>query len=576
MLERAVAPGRLLLRIPRHLMIAEQRLHSELAPLIAACPDLAEDDSLLMAAYLLVAAQQSGVHPAPTEQQHQAATHESWAVYLKSLPVLDELLGLPYLWADAQIDSVGLPSWAADVKQSKEQVFGADFDTLKLAFKDAHKHAELFSCPFPVGPRLLGGAALGELRPPAPPEYAWARACVSSRSFLDGGFMDEDFMFAEAAHMLPTAMIPAADMLNHSCDGVTCTAQWRQGSAQAAHSTATAANGAQLDKRAEAKSLVDYVLRSPCDMPAGTEVLISYGEKGGEDMLESHGFVPRAPPTAPCGELNPYQSLYVPLLPAAKCEELADCPGLAPAAKRQSTLEYFTSLESPVEITGTMPSIMSALGLFRLALCPPSALQGGAHPDAILQEVSSAQHEAAVLLFLVEQIMQHCGAPYGEWSTTIQDTATAQGVSLPATSEHGHGASAGNDDKGGVHSPPPASVASDVLQHLPSAGDAAGVLVAELKRQRQAIAEHVLGFLLTLRTACCHLAAGASTGDALVNLKLWLLAAQQGVAEGGVGGGVAALALPMWHPGDVSALGEEYLGKLLAVPGQHGVADAVQ
>ena len=571
-LDAAAAEGQLLLRIPRHLMIAEQRLHAELAPLVTACPALAEDDSLLMAAYLLAAAQHCGVHENERMQEPPAET--TWGVYLRSLPSLDELLGLPYLWQDAEIDSAGLALWASDVKESRAQVFGADFVALKKAFNGAHAHAAQHACPFSAGPRL-SGAAVSALREPTLHEYAWARACVSSRSFLDGGSMDEDFMFAEAAHMLPTAMIPAADMLNHCCDGVTCTAEWL-----APQVAASSQGMAGQDSAASANATaVDYVLRSPCDLPAGTEVAISYGEKGGEDMLESHGFVPRAATSARCGTLNPYQSVYVSLAPATREVRLqASGEGygeLADSAKRASTLQYFTQLEAPVEITGTCSSVLDAIGMFRMALCPPSALEGGAHPDSALHQVASARHEAAVLGYIAAQIAQCCGVGEHEWSVSaarvLQDCGLPNAVRDTGGCEGGSGGAAA--DKGGdaaaagstaaVDIPAAADeIAAQLLKELPSATAVARDLVSELRAQRRAIAEHILGFVLALQQACSLLAGGADVDAALKELKGWLRA-----ASGGEGGGAFSnLALPMWHTGHVQALGEGYLTRLLAAP----------
>ncbi len=582
LLTEDVAEGQLLLRIPRHLMIAEQRLQQELAPFIAAAPDLAEDDSLLMSTYLLVAAQQCGFHPfeGGADPPQAAGSEHSWGVYLQSLPPLDELLGLPYLWNDDDLTAVGLPAWTAEVVGTREQLLGRDMQLLQTAIRGAHTHSSTYRCPFEQGPRL-DPCMFAQLRVPSLREYLWARACVSSRSFLDGGFMDEDFLFAEAAHMLPTAMIPAADMLNHCCDGATCTALWLPAAPETCSNEAEPGAEDAVDTSTRAapsdETLVDYVLRSPCDMPAGTEVVISYGEKGGEDMLESHGFVPLSAQSARCGTLNPYQAVYLSLAPALSVDSLGDGEhgdgiALADGAKRKSTLEYFTPMDAPVEVAGTFSSITSAIGMFRLALSPPSALQGGAHPDAALHEVSCSRHEAAVLRFMARCVLLHAGIAPHEWSPAVLTAASEHSIEVPAEAAAGTaaaphagsagsaGASSSNSSKAATTQPQAA-----LLDGLPDASCTAQALTAELKRQRVAIAQHLLGFLLCTAQACGALSLGTDVPQALAPLKSWLRCASAAPAERGstAVSPLAALALPMWHAGDVQSLGEGYLGKIL-------------
>lgn len=498
---QAVAEGERLLCVPRRLMLDETRLARDLGGLVQACHELHENETLLATAFLLIAAQGSGLHPpAPG-----APSWDVWRPYLDALPTLQELQGMPLLWSAEDVASVRSKQWQEEVARAQ-----ADASSERCVLDTAFAA----SCKGAAAGTASGGTPAGDmdalspppallacLRAPTEEEFLWARCCVASRTFLDGGHMDEEFLFAEAAHMMPVVMVPVADMMNHACHGVTCCASWEASDGGAA-----------------------YVLEAPCDLPAGTQVFISYGEKGGEDMLESHGFVPRPPPEA-AASVNPYQGLALLMAPLT---QVGGWDGLATPERRASSLEYFLTCSTAVEVYGSVGSMLDVLKYMRIALGPAAVLESPTPPTQILNGLHSLSHEAFVLRQAVQAAMRTSGMLDSEWSAELQQLL----------------------QQAGLHSP-----AADAATKATSTPRAE---VQELLRQRHLAVEHILSFWLALLSFVSGLAAGQGAKPSMAQLDAWCSAA--------VGDKQQAPVLPLWHAGDVQSLASQYIGSLLRLP----------
>jgi hypothetical protein len=163
--------------------------------------------------------------------------------------------------------------------------------------------------------------------------YRWARYCVQSRTYTYGLGMDDLFLCDGVRGMLPTALVPLGDMVNHGFDGGrVCDTDWVGNASAAGAATGAQGTGAgavpgcwrmllNRDRGA-------YVLRTSRRMRAGEEVLISYGDRAARDCLESYGFLPGcAGGSGGCGgamrSLNPTEMVSVSLRrvlrPALRC-----------------------------------------------------------------------------------------------------------------------------------------------------------------------------------------------------------------------------------------------------------------
>lgn len=300
--------------------------------LLAALHD-ADDDYSAIALFILVECAKCGMLPsqkADTDARWWCWTEgattalatvagdpagSSWSPYLALLPRPHDLAGIPATWPTSAWAALQDSSWVSSLA-SVRSMWEAE-------------HAQLCSrWPSSTSPTLG--------------DWAWARCVVRSRVFLDGLFVDPMFMSPEAAHMLGVVLVPLADLLNHVPGSPCFESDWvgledeeadeagdarsstvgRRGAAAAASDDADEEMGGKksgdpASSSAASSSTKDgwFILVAPTHeprdddaattepsspsssagaiLPAGHQIIISYGERSAQDLLDTYGFIPR-------------------------------------------------------------------------------------------------------------------------------------------------------------------------------------------------------------------------------------------------------------------------------------------
>ncbi|RYE82749.1 MAG: SET domain-containing protein-lysine N-methyltransferase, partial [Methanosarcinales archaeon] len=271
----ACKKGDVLCRLPSAVMLTVDRALAALSPWWpAALSQHTDNDELLLACYILAAAgaDVSSSHAPSMESLRRLVP------YVHVLPPASDFDAIATEWTSAELGLL------ADAQAAQA--------TLAAQIRLAQEFADV-AC-------ALSKAAVDDAVPQALARvfdwanYRWARYCVRSRAFINGLGMDPLFMCMDTVDMLPIAMVPLGDMLNHTAGAPNAEADWVAEASPSAHAGAEATGWYNLIARAS--------------IAAGTEVCISYGDRSSRDMIENYGFC--IPPAA-----NPAESLSVDMLP---------------------------------------------------------------------------------------------------------------------------------------------------------------------------------------------------------------------------------------------------------------------
>jgi hypothetical protein len=301
------AAGSEVLRVPGRLIFSAERAKTLLAPLLRSAPKklraLADDsDELLLATTILVIVGSGAV--ALTSGSAEAAALSAVAdflPYVRALPAFRDFEDIASQWEPMGELSLLCSSEAEQAAAQRRKELRDEF-ALLLSAVDA---ATAGSTTGPTPPSLLWHCLSTAL---SWRNYLWARFCVQSRAFISGLDADPLFMCEGTRDMLPLAVVPLGDMFNHACQPiapeVAALVDGRSGGASGAEAAiATTAKQTQqppllCDNEwvsptddAEARAAGGfYILRLQEAAAPGRELCISYGDRGGLDLLESYGF----------------------------------------------------------------------------------------------------------------------------------------------------------------------------------------------------------------------------------------------------------------------------------------------
>ena len=191
----------------------------------------------------------------------------AWLPYLLSLPKPSDLACILSEWSDASL-ALLCDEGASRASAARRVQLRMDFESVRQAVVAGTQDPAPDVC-------AIAGALLATL---SWSSFRWARACVSSRAFVDGLESDPLFASADTAFMLGLALVPGGDMFNHDTIGddaaPPCDTEWLP---------SDVGGGGPAGA---------YVVRAARTYAVGEQVLISYGERSMRDLLENYGFVP--------------------------------------------------------------------------------------------------------------------------------------------------------------------------------------------------------------------------------------------------------------------------------------------
>lgn len=303
------------LRVPGRLIFSAERAKTLLAPLLRSAPKklraLADDsDELLLATTILVIVGSDAVAP-PSGSADGAALSAvaDFLPYARALPTFTDFEDIASQWEPMGELSLLCSSEAEEAAAQRRKELRDEFALLLSAVDAATASSTSGSLLW----HCLSAALSWR-------NYLWARFCVQSRAFISGLDADPLFMCEGTRDMLPLAVVPLGDMFNHACqpvapevaalvDGVAAGAGSPAASGpdasevEAAATTTTTPPHTQqppllCDNEwvsptddAEARAAGGfYILRLQEAAAPGRELCISYGDRGGLDLLESYGF----------------------------------------------------------------------------------------------------------------------------------------------------------------------------------------------------------------------------------------------------------------------------------------------
>ena len=284
----AVARGAALLSVPASAALTADGARATLAPLprLAA---LAGDDDELCLALLLCAAVGAAVAPATAPAELAAL-----APYMRALPPASELCDALSCWSPQQLSAACLPPTVLAEVRSRQAALRRDWSAAAASLEEdstAAAAAAANSAATALCSCLRRGMTWRNMQ--------WARLCVASRSVFSGFDADTDFAFGGLQDMLPLAMIPLGDMVNHVAPCVSRElverVEGRRGDGGGGSDSTAPPLLADADWLPAAPGGGggggSYALRASTSASAGCEVCISYGDRCGSDLLETYGFV---------------------------------------------------------------------------------------------------------------------------------------------------------------------------------------------------------------------------------------------------------------------------------------------
>lgn len=285
---RRVKRREVLARIPTAIVLTPDRARARLAWLFSATPAMAahEDNDVLALTLLLLEAAACG------------PTHDFYT-YVCCLPDLATYASMPCEWSEEELALLQDGDMAHEARAVKAAVAQEYSD---VAGALAAIVAGSASAGAPSAPHAATASLMSALLSWS--TFRWARHNVTSRIYIYGLGMDELFICEGTKDMLPVAMVPLGDMVNHdareggrgllnsSSSGGVCDAEWVKDTSAPPltwkHDGGQGEGGE--DKEDEDRGW--YVLKAERRYEAGSEVCISYGDRPGRDLLETYGFIP--------------------------------------------------------------------------------------------------------------------------------------------------------------------------------------------------------------------------------------------------------------------------------------------